>query len=67
MRLANGGELLFARWMSVDVRDSMSETQSKKLNVRDPMSDTQCHRLNATVGFTHLVAHLSYTLHVGVQ
>ena len=32
--------------MSVNVRDSMSETQCQRLNVRDSMSETQCQRLN---------------------
>jgi len=34
------------RSMSVDVRDSMSETQSQRLDVRDLMSEMQCQRRN---------------------
>jgi hypothetical protein len=81
MRLANVGKLLFVRSMSVDVRDSMSETQCprpnvrdsisetqcQRLNVRDPMSETQCQRLNVKVGFTNLVTRLCYISHLGVQ
>jgi hypothetical protein len=49
-RLANCRKLLFVRSISVDVRNSMSETQCQRVNVRDSMSDlmseTQCQRLN---------------------
>jgi len=53
MRLAYVGKLLFVRSMSVDVRDSMSETE--------------CQRLNVRVGFTDLVTRLGNTSHLSVQ
>jgi len=53
--------------MSVDVRDSMSETQCQRLNVRDRLSETQCQRLNVRVGLTNLVTSLGSTSHLGVQ
>jgi len=80
-RLANVGKLLCVRSMSLDVRDSMSETPCQRLNVRASMSETQCQRINITdpmsepqchggnvrVGFTNLVTCLWYTSHRGVQ
>ena len=42
---SNIGKLLFVRSMSIDVRDSMSETECQRPNVRNSMSETQCQRL----------------------
>ena len=44
--LANVGKLLFVWSMSVDVRDSLSETQCQRFHVRDSLSETQCQTLN---------------------
>jgi len=52
---------------SLNVRVSISESQCQSLNLRVSMSETQCQRLNVRVGITNLVTHLSYASHLGVQ
>jgi hypothetical protein len=45
-RLAYVSKLLFVKSVSVDVRDSLSETHYQRLTVRDSLSETQCQRPN---------------------